>query len=33
MEGKWINGYMYEYMNLWTNGLGKWTDGVIDGQI
>ena len=26
MEGKWINGYTYEYMNLWTNG-------VVDRQI
>ena len=33
MEGKLINGHMYEYMDLWTNGLGKWTDGVVDGQI
>ena len=33
MERKWINGHMYEYMNLWTNGLGKWTNEVVDGQI
>ena len=33
MEEKLINGHMYEYMDLWTNGWGKWTDGVVDGQI